>query len=67
MLLASSPQFLITSMTSYAMSAYLALNLLWLWLFLRDTPRAHLAAMTVGFAACGLHQLIFHRSNFTTN
>ncbi len=59
-LLASSPQFLITSMTSYAMSAHLALNLLWLWLFLRDRPLAHLAAMIVGFAACGLHQLIFH-------
>ena len=32
-LLAGSPQFLIMAMTSYAMPAHLALNLVWLWLY----------------------------------
>jgi hypothetical protein len=57
---ATSSQVLITSMTSYAMTAHLALNLIWLWLFLRDDKIGHGAAITVGFLASGLHQLIFH-------
>ena len=60
LLLACSPQFLITAMTPYAMTAHLALNLIWLWLFLRDTRLSHALAAGVGFAACGLHQVIFH-------
>src|SRR5262249_38237668 len=44
----------------YAMTAHLALNLVWLWLFLRDTPGGHAAAAGVGFVACGLHQVAFH-------
>jgi hypothetical protein len=47
-------------MTPYAMSAHLALNLVWLWLFLRDTRSCHAAAMAVGFLATGLHQVVFH-------
>ena len=35
-LLATSSQFLFTAMTPYAMTAHLALNLAWLWLFLRE-------------------------------
>ena len=58
--LVSSSQFLITAATPYAMTAHLALNLVWLWLFLRDTPTSHVAAAGVGFAACGLHQVAFH-------
>ena len=58
--LVSSSQFLITAATPYAMTAHLALNLVWLWLFLRDTPASHVAAAGVGFAACGLHQVVFH-------
>lgn len=34
-LLATSSQFLLTAMTPYAMTAHLAFNLVWLWLFLR--------------------------------
>ena len=59
-LLASSSQFLITAMTPYAMTAHLALNLVWLWLFLRDTRSGHALAAGVAFVACGLHQVVFH-------
>lgn len=60
LLLATSSQVLVTSMTSFAMTAHLALNLVWLWLFLRDDKIGHTAAIGVGFVAAGLHQLIFH-------
>jgi hypothetical protein len=59
-LLACSSQFVITAMTPYAMTAHLALNMIWLWLFLRDTRGAHALAAVAAFAACGLHQMIFH-------
>ncbi|MBV9556355.1 MAG: hypothetical protein JO254_04705 [Pseudolabrys sp.] len=59
-LLVSSSQFLITAATPYAMTAHLALNLVWLWLFLRDTRASHGMAAVVAFAACGLHQVAFH-------
>lgn len=60
LLLATSSQALFMAMTPYAMSAHLALNLVWLWLFLRDTRASHAAAMIIGFLACGLHQVVFH-------
>lgn len=59
-LLATSSQFLITAMTTYAMTAHLAFNLVWLWLFLRGGRLGHAGALAVGFLACGLHQLVFH-------
>jgi hypothetical protein len=59
-LTACSSQFLIAAMTPYAMSAHLCLNLIWLWLFLRNTWRSHLAAIAVAFVATGLHQVAFH-------
>lgn len=59
-LAASSSQVLIMAMTPYAMSAHLALNLIWLWLLLRNTPVSHAGAIAVGFLATGLHQLVFH-------
>ena len=59
-MLATSSQFLITAMTPYAMTAHLAFNLVWLWLFLINRWWSHLAAIVVGALACGLHQLIFH-------
>jgi hypothetical protein len=59
-LLVCSSQFLITAMTPYAMTAHLALNMVWLWLFLRDTRAAHVMAAGVAFVACGLHQIVFH-------
>lgn len=59
-LVGTSSQVLVTAMTPYAMSAHLALNLVWLWLFLRNDRIGHCGAMAVGFFACGLHQLVFH-------
>lgn len=59
-LLATSSQFLIAPMTRYAMPAHLALNLVWLWLFLRGGRASAVAAVAVGFAATGLHQVVFH-------
>lgn len=59
-LLASSSQLLVTAMTPYAMTAHLAFNLVWLWLFLRGGRLGHAGALAVGFLACGLHQLLFH-------
>jgi len=38
-LMATSSQVLVTSMTSYAMTAHLTLNLLWLWCLLRAAKR----------------------------
>ena len=60
LLVATSSQVLVTSMTSYAMTAHLALNMIWLWFFLRDDKIGHGAAITTGFLASGLHELIFH-------
>lgn len=55
-----SGQILFNGMTAYAMPAHLALNLSWLWLFLRRTMWADFAALAVGFVAVGLHQPIMH-------
>jgi hypothetical protein len=60
LLVATSSQVLVTSMTSYAMTALLTLNLIWLWFYLRDDKIGHGAAIGVGFFASGVHQLIFH-------
>jgi hypothetical protein len=58
--LALSAQFLVTSMGGYSMAAHLCLNLLWLWLYLRN-DRAGLAATPwVGVIAMGLHNPIPH-------
>ena len=59
-LLACSSQLLITAMTPYAMTAHLAFNMIWLWLFLRDTRGGHALAGVAAFVACGLHQVVFH-------
>ncbi|WP_020176023.1 hypothetical protein [Methyloferula stellata] len=60
LLVATSSQMLVTSMTSYAMTGHLALNMIWLWFFLRNDKIGHGAAVATGFLAAGLHQLIFH-------
>jgi len=59
-LLGTSPQLIVTSMTAYAMPAHLAFNLAWLWLFLSGRRLGHAGAIAVGFLATGIHQLIFH-------
>ena len=56
-LLASSPQFVVTAMTPYAMTTHLFFNLLWLYLLRRDAPIAQLGALVVGLLAIGIHQL----------
>lgn len=60
LLIATSGQLQITGMTAYAMSALLAFNMIWLWLFLRDHWRSDIVALGVGFIATGLHQPLFH-------
>jgi hypothetical protein len=57
---ATSAQMLVTAMTTYAMTGHLALNLLWLALYLRGGRAGHAAAIGVGFVTIGLHQVIFH-------
>ena len=59
-LLVTSSQVMITSMTAFSMSMHLALNLLWLLLFLKDRWLTHLGAVIVGFFATGIHQPLFH-------
>ncbi len=60
MLVAASPQVLVTAMTPYAANAHLALDLLWLWLFLRGGKLGHAGALATGALATGLHQIVFH-------
>jgi hypothetical protein len=57
---ATSAQVLVTALTPYAMTAHLALNMIWLSLYLRGTRGSHAAAIGVGFVAIGLHQVVFH-------
>lgn len=59
LLMVTSTQLLITGMTPFAMSAHLAFNLSWVWLFLHRDWRAQCAAMPVAFLAIGLHQAVF--------
>ncbi len=60
LLYAGSGQILFNGMTAYAMPAHLALNLCWLWFFLRRALWADFAALAIGFVAVGLHQPIVH-------
>ena len=59
-LLATSSQLIVAAMSPYAMPAHLALNLAWLWLFMRKSWWAQLGAALLALAATGLHQLVFH-------
>ena len=59
-LLASSTQFLITSMTSYAYPAHLCFNLAWLYCYCRGDRLGYLVAPWIGFVALGLHQPFVH-------
>jgi hypothetical protein len=60
LLYVGSAQVLFAGMTSYAMPGHLALNLCWLWIFLRRSTPSDLAAIAVGFVATGLHQPLMH-------
>ncbi len=58
--LATSPQFLFTGMTGSPWGPLLCLNLLWLWLYMRDDRRGHLAAALVGIVAAGVQHIEVH-------
>ncbi|MEM9446322.1 MAG: hypothetical protein AAGA18_13340, partial [Verrucomicrobiota bacterium] len=58
--LGSSSQFLITGMTYYTMNGHLAINLIWLWLFLKNKTWATLLLPWVGALAIGMHQPHIH-------
>jgi hypothetical protein len=60
LLAATSTQLLAASMTSYAMTGYFALNMVWLALFLRGGWSGVAGALLVGFLATGLHEIHFH-------
>ena len=60
MVLAASGMTLLMGMSAYAMPAHLAVNAVWLWLFLQERRRADLAAIMLGFLGTGLHQPLFH-------
>lgn len=55
-----SAQLLVNAMTTYAMTAHIAFNLVWLALFLRGKLWQHALAILLGVWAIGLHQVIFH-------
>lgn len=59
-LFALSPQFLITGMSAYTMTAHLFASLLWIYLFTLDRPASHVAAVALGCLALGLHQVHVH-------
>ena len=59
LLVATSPQVLITAMTPFAMPMHLAANLVWLWLILHDRRLSHALAVLAAFLACGIHQIVF--------
>lgn len=60
LLLATSQQALAASLTSYAMTAHLCFNLLWLTLFLTDRLWSLILAAFVGVATASLHQIHPH-------
>lgn len=55
-----SAQILAAAMTTYAMTAHMALNLVWLAAFLRGGKAGHAVAIAVALLAVGLHQVVFH-------
>jgi len=59
-LLGSSSQFLITSMTSFAYPAHLCLNLAWLACYLREDNVGFAMTPWIGFFALGLHNPFTH-------
>jgi hypothetical protein len=56
----TSAQVVVSAATTFAMSAHMTANLVWLWLFLQRRPWTQAGAIAVGFIATGLHQPLFH-------
>jgi hypothetical protein len=57
---ALSAEVLVNAMTVFSMTGHLALNLIWLAAFLRGGKLWTSVAISAGFVATGLHQLVFH-------
>ncbi len=55
-----SAQMWAASMTTYAMSMLLGLNMAWLALFLRHDRFGYVGAIIIGFIATGAHQVPYH-------
>jgi hypothetical protein len=60
LVLAVSPQVIATAASGFSFPAHLAFNMCWLACFLRGGARGHLAAIVIGVAALGLHQVHVH-------
>jgi len=60
LMLLAWPQVMVTAGSGFAFSAHLALNLVWLNLFLRRNFWMHVLAALVGAYAIGLHQVHVH-------
>ena len=60
LLLVATPQFIITAGSGFSYTAYLALHMVWLSLFLRRTLAGHVAAAFLGVFLIGLHQIHVH-------
>lgn len=58
--LATSTQFLLMSMTMYAMPTHLLFASVWLWLYVVDRPWSIVLLPIVGFIALGVHSPIPH-------
>ncbi|MEO0763787.1 MAG: hypothetical protein AAFZ09_18590, partial [Pseudomonadota bacterium] len=60
LLLAATPQVIVTAGSGFSYTAYLALHMVWLSLFLRGTFAGHMAAACLGVFLIGLHQIHVH-------
>jgi hypothetical protein len=60
LILATSSQFLLMSMTAFSMPAHLCLNLVWLWFYTRDDKWGFLVTPWIGLLALGLHNPAVH-------
>jgi len=60
LLLMSSSQFLITSMTGYSMPAHLSLNLIWFYCYTHNQKHVELLLPYIGVIALGVHNPFVH-------
>ncbi len=60
LLLLSSSQFLITSMTAYSMPAHLLLNIIWIYCYTKQQRYTDLILPIIGIMALGVHNPFVH-------
>ncbi|MGI9394953.1 MAG: hypothetical protein ACR2OY_09930 [Boseongicola sp.] len=58
--LATTPQFFLNAMMTFPFTAHVAVNMVWLRLFLAGSARGHLGAMLLGVLAIGIHRPHVH-------